>query len=218
MDEDLITLAEAYRELIGARDPVLAAQAASLEKVRRLQDPGFEQDLAEEEWEAARERKKTSAKILSGCSEQLRGAIRGGKLPLRGYPATGVDQVDIGQTDREVGEIDFWKGTLIRDGRLIFTHLRCSTVDVRQLVIPPAPVPSSKGSRPSDKSLIIREGQKRLHAGQRADSLRAFAQELHHWLDIQPDARRAAKTGKVIRAHTIERHVRNIWNAHQEKN
>jgi hypothetical protein len=217
MDEDLITLAEAYRELIGARDSALAAQATSWEKVRRPQDPSFEKELAEEEWEVARERKKASAEILLDCAEQLRGTIRSGKLPLRGYPATGVDQVDIGQTDREVGEIDFWKGTLIRDGRLIFTHVRCSRVDVRKLVIPPAPVPSSKGGRPSDKSLIIREGQRRLDAGQRADSLRAFAQDLHHWLDIQPDARRAVKTRKVMLAHTIERHVRNMWNAHREK-
>jgi hypothetical protein len=210
MDDDLITLDEAYRELIRAKDLELAAQATSLKEVPCLR-------LSGTEWEKTREWKEHSAKILLNCAEQLRAAIRTGKLPLCGYPATGVDQIDIDQTDREVGELDFWKGTLSRDGRLIFTHVRCSRADVRRLVIPPAPVPSSKGGRPSDKGLIVNEARRRLDEGQGADSLRAFAQRLHEWLDKKPEARRAAKTGRVMLPNTIEGHVKDMWNAHREK-
>jgi hypothetical protein len=108
----LVTPAEYLRVLIRVHDRGLAERIKSLDDVHRLQDvtlPGY---------------READAQLVRASWEQLYEDVRSKRARLFGYPATGVDQVEIGETDKEVGDLDIWKETLHRDGRLIFTHVR----------------------------------------------------------------------------------------------
>jgi hypothetical protein len=81
----------------------------------------------------------------------------------------------------------------------------------------PAPV-KSEGGRPTDRDRVIAEATRRIRERKALPgTLTEFADQLNKWLDGQPDARRAAKTGEVMAAATIEGHVRPIWAAYREK-
>ena len=103
-------------------------------------------------------------------------------------PASAVPPVDSGgrPTDRD----------LVLDG---------------EIVDPASPV---KGGRPTDRDLVLEEADWRLRVPgrTRAETLKAFAGELREWLE-EHGMHRAGKTGEVMKAETIEDHVRPLWNA-----
>jgi hypothetical protein len=121
------------RRLIGARNPELAAKVRTLDDVHRLQDvtlPGYceaDEPLLRESWERLHADVKTAR--------------------LFGYPAAGGDQVEIGETDQELGEIHIWNETLSRDGRVIFTHVRFLVPEPQPEESPP-PVPQPADPAP----------------------------------------------------------------------
>ena len=77
------------------------------------------------------------------------------------------------------------------------------------IVDPASPV---KGGRPTDRDLVLEEAGWRLRHPQVPKTLAAFARELREWLEDHGKYR-AAKTGEVMKAETIEGHVRPLWNA-----
>jgi hypothetical protein len=88
-----------------------------------------------------------------------------------------------------------------------------------QTVAKPAPETSAKlpgvsspGGRPTDRDMVLEEAAWRLRQPGRtqAKTLAAFARELHKWLSDH-GKHRGKKTGKVMKAGTIERHVRSLW-------
>jgi hypothetical protein len=82
-------------------------------------------------------------------------------------------------------------------------------------VLPRAAVPA-EGGRPTDRDSVIAEAKRRLSGDKPIPStLKAFANQLHNWLDKQPDAVRAQKTGQVMSSDTIEAHVRSVWANHR---
>jgi hypothetical protein len=105
-----VSPAEYLRVLLRARNPELADRIRSLDDVHRLQDvtlPGYNE---------------ADSQLVRASWKQLYDDARTGRL--FGYPVTGVDQMEIGETDKEVGELHIWNETLSRDGRVIFTHVR----------------------------------------------------------------------------------------------
>jgi hypothetical protein len=84
----------------------------------------------------------------------------------------------------------------------------------------PEPVPAvlpvvNPGGRPTDRDLVREEARWRLeHRQTQAKSLAAFARELRKWLKDHGE-HRAKKTGEVMKADTIGRHVRPLWKGHR---
>lgn len=76
------------------------------------------------------------------------------------------------------------------------------------------PASPAKGGRPTDRDLVLDEASWRLGVPSRtrAETLKAFAGELREWLEEHGEYR-AGKTGEVMKAKTIEGHVRPLWNA-----
>jgi len=66
--------------------------------------------------------------------------------------------------------------------------------------------------------MVLEEAARRLKAPERtkAKSLAAFARELHEWLKVH-GAHRTKLTSEVMKADTIEDHVRPLWNKHWRK-
>jgi hypothetical protein len=86
-----------------------------------------------------------------------------------------------------------------------------------ELAEAPAPI-KSEGGRPTDRDRVIAEARRRIKGREALPgTLTEFADLLNKWLDKQPGAIRAAKTGEVMAAATIEDHVRPIWRAYREK-
>jgi hypothetical protein len=71
--------------------------------------------------------------------------------------------------------------------------------------------PVSSGGRPTDRDLVLGEAEWRLkHRRTQAKTLAAFAREIREWLKVH-GRRRVKKTGEVMKAKTIEGHVRSLW-------
>jgi hypothetical protein len=80
---------------------------------------------------------------------------------------------------------------------------------------PAAPPEPNLGGRPTDRDLLLEEADWRLRHERRPPSLAAFGRELRLWLDVHGE-HRAKKTGEVMKAETIEDHIRDLWwNRHQ---
>jgi hypothetical protein len=150
---EIISLAEALRELIRTRDALLAEQMQTVHDVRCRQDitrAGY---------------KATDAAVLKDSWEKLYAAIRERQVRLCGVPASATSPIDIDAINQRDGSVDLWKGELWRDGERIFTHVHCLKADVSRLAVPTnAP---KKGRRPHDwtaieqaiHSLMDREGE-----------------------------------------------------------
>ena len=80
----------------------------------------------------------------------------------------------------------------------------------------PAVLPTvNRGGRPTDRDLVLGEADWRLrHQQTKAESLAAFARELREWL-TDHGKHRTKKTGDVMQANTIERHIRPLWSRHR---
>jgi hypothetical protein len=76
---------------------------------------------------------------------------------------------------------------------------------------PAASLEPNLGGRPTDRDLLLEEADRRLRHGPRPPSLAAFGRELRLWLDVHGE-HRSLKTGEVMKADTIEDHVRPLWN------
>jgi hypothetical protein len=75
---------------------------------------------------------------------------------------------------------------------------------------------SEEGGRPTDRDRVMAEAERRLRAGTSLPStLKAFAEQLHTWLEEQPDAlrTRTRKGSEVMGADRIKKHVRPLWAA-----
>jgi hypothetical protein len=80
---------------------------------------------------------------------------------------------------------------------------------------PAVPPVVNLGGRPTDRDLVREEARWRLkHRQTQAKSLAAFARELRKWLEDHGE-HRAKKTGEVMKADTIGRHVRPLWKEHR---
>jgi hypothetical protein len=72
------------------------------------------------------------------------------------------------------------------------------------------------GGRPTDRDLLLEEAGWRLrHPETLPPTLAAFAGELRNWLEVH-GVHRAKKTGEVMKAETIEGHVRSLWNRYRQ--
>jgi hypothetical protein len=75
----------------------------------------------------------------------------------------------------------------------------------------------NRGGRPTDREMLREEADWRLrHNESRARSTRAFARELHPWLEVH-GIHRSKKTNKVMTVDRIEDHVRDIFNAFRNR-
>ena len=74
--------------------------------------------------------------------------------------------------------------------------------------------PANRGGRPTDRDMVLEEARWRLKHRLVPETLTAFSRELHEWLEVHGE-HRAAKTGEVMKAETIEDHIRPLWNAHK---
>jgi hypothetical protein len=74
--------------------------------------------------------------------------------------------------------------------------------------------PVNRGGRPTDRDMVRGEAGWRLRHQQAPETLAAFGRELREWLRVH-GRHRAVKTGEVMKAETIEDHVRLLWNAHK---
>jgi hypothetical protein len=74
--------------------------------------------------------------------------------------------------------------------------------------------PINLGGRPTDRDLVVEEAAWRLRQPGRTEAkkLAPFARELRKWLEIHGE-HRAKVTGEVMKAETIEDHVRSLWNS-----
>ena len=98
-------------------------------------------------------------------------------------------------------------------------HPRPSTTQAEPVIADPAPAasvapPVSPGGRPTDRDLVLEEAGWRLRHQQVPKTLAAFARELREWLEDH-GRYRPVKTGEVMKAKTIEDHVRPMWKAHK---
>ena len=66
------------------------------------------------------------------------------------------------------------------------------------------------GGRPTDRDLLLEEAAWRLRHESPPPTLRAFARQLHSWLEEHGE-HRAKKTSEVMKVQTIEGHVRRLW-------
>ena len=74
--------------------------------------------------------------------------------------------------------------------------------------------PVNRGGRPTDRDLVLEEASWRLRHRPIPKTLAAFGRELREWLNDHGE-HRAVKTGEVMKAETIEDHVRPMWKAHK---
>ena len=72
--------------------------------------------------------------------------------------------------------------------------------------------PVNPGGRPTDRDMVLEEAGWRLRHPPVPKTLKAFADELREWLKDHGE-HRVGKTGEVMKAETIEGHVRPLWNA-----
>jgi hypothetical protein len=86
---------------------------------------------------------------------------------------------------------------------------------------PPAPEPSQsqqpggRGGRPTDRDMMLEEAAWRLRNQKtKAEGVAAFARELRPWLEDHGEHR---THGDVMKAETIEDHVRSLWNQYRGK-
>ena len=71
------------------------------------------------------------------------------------------------------------------------------------------------GGRPTDRDMVLEEAAWRLRNRKtKAKSVAAFARELRTWLEVHGEHR---SHGDVMKAETIEDHVRPLWNQHRGK-
>ena len=68
----------------------------------------------------------------------------------------------------------------------------------------------NRGGRPTDRDLLLEEAARRLRHKSPPPTLRAFARQLHSWLEEHGE-HRAKKTSEVMKVQTIEGHVRRLW-------
>jgi hypothetical protein len=66
--------------------------------------------------------------------------------------------------------------------------------------------------RPTDRGMLLLEADWRLRHEPRPPSLAQFARDLREWLQVHGE-HRSLQTGEVMKAETIEDHVRPLWNA-----
>ena len=65
-----------------------------------------------------------------------------------------------------------------------------------------------------DRDMVLEEAERRLRRQEVPETLVALSRELHEWLEVRAEYR-AAKTGEVMKAKTIEDHVQSLWKAHK---
>jgi hypothetical protein len=107
-------------------------------------------------------------------------------------------------------------GWLVAPGKLKVL----TAVDVASVAPPtkPAPAPSppeplkSNLGRPTDRDMLRSEADWRLRHEPRPPSLAQFARDLREWLQVH-GKHRSLETGEVMKAGTIEDHVRPLWSA-----
>jgi hypothetical protein len=79
----------------------------------------------------------------------------------------------------------------------------------------PPQAPRQPGGRPTDRDMVLEEAAWRLRNRKtKAKSVAAFARELRTWLEVHGEHR---SHGDVMKAETIEDHVRPLWNQHRGK-
>jgi hypothetical protein len=74
--------------------------------------------------------------------------------------------------------------------------------------------PVNLGGRPTDRDMVLGEADWRLRHQLAPKTLAALGRELREWLSDH-GMHRAVKTGEVMKAKTIEGHIRPLWKAHK---
>jgi hypothetical protein len=112
-----------------------------------------------------------------------------------------------------------WQAVEVDAAALRQARPRSVIARAEPVIAGPAPAasaapPVNRGGRPTDRDLVLEEASWRLRHRQHPETLAAFARELRKWLGDHGE-HRAVITGEVMKAKTIEDHVRPMWNAHK---
>jgi hypothetical protein len=226
----LVSLAEARRTFIRARDPALAVWVTSVDAARNLKDawvqgrtPGFRR--------MGYDRALANTELLEASLEQLDDAVRACRIRLRGTRDPTKTPKKIDKREQQIGVLDIWASTLTCGGR-VYHEVQCYEDEVeREIARPAGTVPAQEApatdaspplpevnvsGRHTDRDRIKAEARRRLDANENVPrKLIQFARQLRQWLQKQPDPE--LSNGQVMAVDTIEGHVRPMFNEFRGK-
>jgi hypothetical protein len=127
----LVSLAEARRMFIRARDPALAVWVTSVDAARDLKDawvlgraPGFRR--------MGYDRALANTELLEASLEQLDDGIRARRIHLVGRPDPTKPLEAIDELEQQIGVLEIWGGTLTRGERPVYHDVHCYEDEVEQ--------------------------------------------------------------------------------------